>query len=235
MNRKRIAILTGAGISAESGIKTFRDADGLWEGHDVMEVASPQGFTKNPELVLRFYNDRRRQLKEVMPNKAHLAIKELESQYDVTVITQNVDNLHERAGSNHIIHLHGRLDQVRCTRHETEVMDWTDDLNIGDMSTTGHQLRPHIVWFGEAVPMIEKAVAVMQDVDISIIIGTSMQVYPAAGLIGYVSPDCKVYYVDPKPHISYELSQSKNLEIIKEKATVGVEALVQQLLQEQSA
>lgn len=226
----KIVILTGAGVSAESGISTFRDADGLWEGHDVMEVATPHGWAKNQELVLKFYNDRRRQLKEVKPNAAHKAIVDLEAIHDVVVITQNVDNLHERAGSSNIIHLHGELNKVRCTQYPNDVRLWTEDLQTGDLSNAGYQLRPHIVWFGEDVPMLETAVVEMRNADIAIIIGTSMQVYPAASLIGFVPDDCKVYYVDPRPHISWELKQRKNLEVIEEVAGIGVVELVNKIL-----
>ena len=226
----KIVILTGAGVSAESGISTFRDADGLWEGHDVMDVATPQGWAKNQELVLKFYNDRRRQLKEVEPNAAHKAIVDLEANHDVVVVTQNVDNLHERAGSSNIIHLHGELNKVRCTQYPNDVKLWTEDLQTGDLSNEGYQLRPHIVWFGEDVPMLETAVVEMRNADIAIIIGTSMQVYPAASLIGFVPDDCKVYYVDPKPHISYELIQRENLSVIEQNAGVGVVELVGKIL-----
>ena len=177
---KHIVVLTGAGMSAESGIKTFRDADGLWEGHDVMEVASPQGFAANPELVLDFYNQRRRQLFEVQPNTAHIALANLEKNYNVTIVTQNVDDLHERAGSTNVLHLHGELLKARSTYNEMDVQDWNHDLILGDLCVKGYQMRPHIVWFGEAVPMIEKAITICQTADILIIIGTSMQVYPAA-------------------------------------------------------
>lgn len=230
----KIVILTGAGISAESGISTFRDADGLWEGHDVMEVATPQGWSKNQELVLHFYNERRRQLKEVQPNVAHLAIKQLEEKHDVVIITQNVDDLHERAGSSNIIHLHGELRKVRCTVYPNDIQNWTEDLSISNKSKNGHQLRPHIVWFGEAVPMLEVAIKEMIDADVAIIIGTSMQVYPAASLIDYVDQSCEIYYIDPKPHISYELKQRQNLVVIEKKAGEGVVALVQKIMNIQS-
>lgn len=226
----KIVVLTGAGVSAESGISTFRDADGLWEGHDVMEVATPQGWAKNQELVLKFYNDRRRQLKVVNPNPAHKAIKQLESTHNVVVVTQNVDNLHERAGSSEVIHLHGELDKVRCTKYPNDIRPWSVDLKTGDLSDAGHQLRPHIVWFGEAVPMLDKAIGEMRDADIAIIIGTSMQVYPAASLIDFVPDHCKVYYIDPKPHISWELKQRENLTIIEKNAGIGVVELVTKLM-----
>lgn len=226
----KIVVLTGAGVSAESGISTFRDADGLWEGHDVMAVATPQGWVKNQDLVLKFYNDRRRQLKEVTPNAAHLAIKELEKKHDVVIVTQNVDNLHERAQSTQVIHLHGELNKVRCTQYPNDVKLWTKDLHTGDLSDAGYQLRPHIVWFGEAVPKLDMAVDEMRDADIAIIIGTSMQVYPAASLIDFVPDECEIYYIDPKPHISYELKQRENLKIIEEVASTGVVDLVARLM-----
>ncbi len=215
---KHIVVLTGAGISAESGLKTFRDADGLWEGHDVMEVASPTGFANNPELVLEFYNQRRRQLLEVKPNKAHYALAELEKNYQVTIVTQNVDDLHERAGSNNVIHLHGELLKVRSTHDESYVLDWKTDLKLGDCCENGYQLRPHIVWFGEPVPMIEKAIEICETADILLIIGTSLQVYPAAGLINYAPPKAKIYYIDPNPVIS----STTQITVIPEKATTGV-------------
>lgn len=205
-------------MSAESGIKTFRDADGLWEGHDVMEVATPQGFAKNPGLVLDFYNQRRRQLFEVLPNSAHLALANLEKEFKVTIITQNVDDLHERAGSTNIIHLHGELLKARSTYNDMDIFDWKTDMNLGDVCKNGYQIRPHIVWFGEAVPMIEKAIGICETADVLMIIGTSMQVYPAAGLMHYVTPEIPKYYIDPKP----AMSQSKNLLVFPENATTGV-------------
>jgi len=227
---QKIVILTGAGISAESGISTFRDADGLWEGHDVMAVASPQGWENDQALVLDFYNQRRQQLKVVSPNAAHFALAKLEEKFDVVVITQNVDNLHERAGSSRIIHLHGELNKVRSIGNSLLLYEWTDDLNTGDLCEQGYQLRPHIVWFGEMVPMLEPAIQACEKGDIFIIIGTSMQVYPAAGLISYAKLGSSIYYIDPKPNISYELSRRPNLQVIEEKATIGVESLVGTLL-----
>ena len=215
---KHIVVLTGAGISAESGIKTFRDADGLWEGHDVMEVASPQGFQANPELVLDFYNQRRRQLLEVIPNSAHIDLAHLEKDYKVSIITQNVDDLHERAGSTNVMHLHGELLKVRSTYNEQDIQEWKTDLVLGDTCSKGYQLRPHIVWFGEAVPLIEKAVDICQTADILLIIGTSMQVYPAASLMHYVQPETKIYYIDPKPAID----GNKQVTVIAEPATTGM-------------
>lgn len=224
---KHIVVLTGAGMSAESGIKTFRDADGLWEGHDVMEVASPQGFASNPELVLDFYNQRRRQLLKVKPNAAHYALAELETDYKVTIVTQNVDDLHERAGSNNVIHLHGELLKVRSIYDEFDVQDWKTDLVLGDKCSKGHQLRPNIVWFGEAVPMIEKAMQVCKTADVLLIIGTSMQVYPAASLMHYVNPKTKIYYIDPKP----AMDSTNQITVIAKNATIGVINFVN-LLQE---
>ena len=226
--KKKITVLTGAGVSAESGINTFRDADGLWEGHDVMEVASPQGFHKNPELVLNFYNERRRQLPQVQPNKAHIALADLENGFDVTIITQNVDDLHERGGSSNVVHLHGELLKVRSTGDESCVLDWADDLILGNLCSKGHQLRPHIVWFGEEVPMLEKAVRITAASDILIIIGTSMQVYPAAGLVNYATPGTPIYFIDPKPSVSE--NDFENLKIIPKKAAEGVPELVDELL-----
>ncbi|MEL6657575.1 MAG: NAD-dependent deacylase [Bacteroidota bacterium] len=229
-HKEKIVVLTGAGISAESGIKTFRDAGGLWEGHDVMEVASPQGWRKNQELVLDFYNQRRRQLKEVNPNEAHHALVELEDRFDVSVITQNVDDLHRRAGSSKVIHLHGELRKVRSTQFEHLVYDWENDLTLNDRCERGYQLRPHIVWFGEAVPAMEVAVEEVYRADHILIVGTSMQVYPAAGLVGYAPPNASIYYVDPNPSINYELQQRKGLEVLAEPATVGVRQLVDRFL-----
>ena len=223
--RKKVVVLTGAGISAESGIKTFRDADGLWEGHDVMEVASPQGWTKNMELVLDFYNQRRRQLRDVQPNAAHLALVQLETAYDVTIVTQNVDDLHERAGSTAIIHLHGELLKARST-YDEKVVDCNDDIHRGDMCTHGFQLRPHIVWFGEAVPMLETAAYHVTEADYIIVIGTSMQVYPAAGLTDYAQPGTHTYFIDPNPAISAR----KDLSIYPVKATEGVPLVINELL-----
>jgi NAD-dependent deacetylase len=215
---KHIVVLTGAGMSAESGIKTFRDADGLWEGHDVMEVATPEGFSWNPALVLDFYNQRRKQLFEVEPNQAHFDLAKLETDFKVSIVTQNVDDLHERAGSNNVIHLHGELLKARSTFDDTDIMDCKTDIHLGDTCKKGHQLRPHIVWFGEDVPMIEKAVKIYESADVLIIIGTSMQVYPAASLMHYVPENTPTYFIDPKPNID----SKKHLTVIAETATVGM-------------
>lgn len=226
--KKKLVVLTGAGISAESGIKTFRDADGLWEGHDVMEVASPEGWRKNQELVLDFYNQRRRQLHEVKPNIGHITLAELENDYDVTIITQNVDNLHEKAGSTTVLHLHGELVKVRSTADENDILDWENDLITGDCDKNGNQLRPHIVWFGEEVPALEEALTIVQKADIIAVVGTSLQVYPAAGLIHYGKPNVPIYYIDPKPATIYELANP--LEVIAMSATKGVPYLREKLL-----
>ncbi len=230
IDKKTIAVLTGAGISAESGINTFRGADGLWEGHDVMEVASPGGWNKDQELVLNFYNQRRKQLMEVEPNAAHIDLIRLEEQFNTYIITQNVDDLHERAGSQSVVHLHGELLKVRSIGAPNLVYEWKKDLVTGDKCEKGFQLRPHIVWFGEAVPKLELAAEIVSNADIIIIIGTSMQVYPAAGLVGYALPEATIYYVDPKPSINWELSTRKNLKIIEEKATTGVKKVVEEIL-----
>jgi NAD-dependent deacetylase len=203
--KKKLVVLTGAGISAESGIKTFRDADGLWEGHNVMDVATPEGWQKNPELVLDFYNQRRRQLHEVQPNLGHQILAELENDFEVHIITQNVDNLHEKAGSSNVLHLHGELLKVRSLHPPYIIMDWETDLYLGNIDSNGSQLRPHIVWFGEEVPALEEAVTIVQKADILIIIGTSLQVYPAAGLMNFANHSIPVYYIDPKPAPIYDL------------------------------
>ena len=225
---KKIVVLTGAGISAESGIKTFRDADGLWEGHDIMEVASPIGWRKNAELVLDFYNKRRAQLLTVRPNKAHEILAELEEHFDIHIITQNVDDLHERAGSNKVIHLHGELLKARSIANENFILDWKHDLNLGDFDLEGNQLRPHIVWFGEDVPMIEHTIEIVETADILIIIGTSLQVYPAAGLMNYVDQSVPVYYIDPKPATIYDLPNE--LKVLPLTAVEGMKIVKLELL-----
>jgi NAD-dependent deacetylase len=196
---KKLVVLTGAGISAESGIKTFRDSGGLWEGHRVEDVATPEGWKRNPEMVLEFYNQRRKQAMDVKPNRGHEILVELEQHFDVTIITQNVDNLHERAGSSRVIHLHGSLFESRSTKNPALVYPipgW--ELKWGDVCELGSQLRPNIVWFGEAVPMIEVAADIASGADIFLVVGTSMVVYPAAGLIDYVPTQVKKYVIDPK-------------------------------------
>ncbi len=222
---KKIVVLTGAGISAESGISTFRGSDGLWEGHDIMEVASPIGWKNNPELVLDFYNKRRAQLLTVAPNRAHLALFELEKYHDVNIITQNVDDLHERAGSTKITHLHGELLKVRSQFDENLILDWKKDLNKGDFCEHNSQLRPHIVWFGEEVPMLDLAITITEQADVLIIIGTSMQVYPAASLLQYAPHKTPIYFIDPNPM----MQPKENLTIISENATIGVPKVVSKL------
>ncbi|NER10988.1 NAD-dependent deacetylase [Muriicola jejuensis] len=227
--RKKITVLTGAGMSADSGLKTFRDADGLWEGHDVMEVASPQGFRANPELVLEFYNERRRQLLQASPNAGHEALVELEMKFDTHIVTQNVDDLHERAGSSQVLHLHGELFKVRSTAPPYTVYDWKKDLHLGDRCKAGSQLRPHIVWFGEEVPLLPHAASLTSMADILIIVGTSLQVYPAASLLYYASEGTPIYLVDPRPALTP--TRGLNLHLIPRKASEGVPELVSQLLE----
>lgn len=227
---QRIVVLTGAGISAESGIRTFRDSNGLWEDHEVMDVASPEGWRRDQELVLRFYNARRAQLKEVQPNAAHAAIKQLEDHFLVNVITQNVDDLHERAGSKNVLHLHGQLKKARSTGNENLIYDWVDDLNTGDLCESGHQLRPHIVWFGEAVPALEEAIRITSQADIVLIIGTSLQVYPAASLFAYAPPEANIFYIDPKPADNHQSQARGHFETIAKPASVGVPELVKKLV-----
>jgi len=219
--KKHIVVLTGAGMSAESGLKTFRDSNGLWEGHDVMSVASPEGFRANPELVLDFYNQRRRQLKEVEPNLAHKYLVELEKEYKVSIVTQNVDDLHERAGSSNVIHLHGELLKIESSGNPKNTKLWLEDIRLGDLCEDGYQWRPHVVWFGEPVPMMEIAAEICATADILLIIGTSMRVYPAASLIHYSNSEIPVYYIDPNPA---EVNLS-NVIVIAEPATLGIKKL----------
>ena len=226
--KKKLVVLTGAGISAESAIKTFRDADGLWEGHNVMDVATPEGWHKNPELVLDFYNQRRKQLHEVQPNLGHQILAELENDFNIEIITQNVDNLHEKAGSSNVLHLHGELLKVRSTANKDYILDWETDLNLGDFDVNGYQLRPHIVWFGEEVPALEQAVTIVEKADILIIIGTSLQVYPAAGLMNFAKPNISVYYIDPKPAPIYDLPN--DIKIISEIGSEGMKTVRKELV-----
>ena len=227
---KKIAVLTGAGVSAESGLKTFRDSGGLWEGYDIMEVATPEGWHKNPNLVLDFYNERRKQALLAKPNKAHLVLAELEKYFDVTVITQNVDDLHEKAGSTKVIHLHGELFKSRSTIDENLVYDidgW--ELKWGDTCEKGSQLRPYIVWFGEMVPMMDSAISETMKADIFLVVGTSLQVYPAAGLVQYVNDHVPVFIIDPnKPEAYY----NKNIRFVVEKAGIGMEIVKTELLRQ---
>lgn len=225
MSKPKIIVLTGAGMSAESGVRTFRDNNGLWEEHRVEDVATPEAFARNPELVYRFYNLRRAQLKEVKPNRGHEILAELEAHFDVQIITQNVDNLHERAGSTQILHLHGELTKVRSLENPKLVYDWTEDLTALDKNEEGHQLRPHIVWFGEDVPNILPAIELVKTADAVVIIGTSMQVYPAASLVHYAPPSAPIYYIDPKPTINHELKMRGNIDVIEKGASEGLEML----------
>ncbi len=226
--KKKLVVLTGAGMSADSGLKTFRDEDGLWEGHDVMEVASPHGFARRPELVLDFYNQRRSQLLNVEPNEGHRSLAILEKHFDVTIITQNVDDLHERGGSSSVLHLHGELFNVRSTGNPSTVLTWKKDLMLGDTCPEGYQLRPHIVWFGEEVPLLPKAAEITSRAEILFVIGTSLQVYPAASLIHYASRGIPIFFIDPKPTIAEDVLP--NLSIIPKKAAEGVPSLVTDLI-----
>ena len=229
---KKIVVLSGAGISAESGLKTFRDSDGLWENHRVEDVATPQAWKRDPELVLKFYNERRQQVNSAMPNKAHAALYDLEKMFDVIIVTQNVDDLHERAGSSKVLHLHGELNKARSCGDPNLVYDLVDwEMKIGQTCEKGHQLRPHIVWFGESVPMINEAIPIFQNADIAIVIGTSLSVYPASGLIDYLPSYADRYYIDPKGN---ENMNSNNFNIITLEAEAGVSQIVQQLMTDQT-
>ncbi len=226
---KKIVVLSGAGISAESGIGTFRDAGGLWEKHNIDDVATPEGFRRNPTLVLDFYNQRRKQLVDCQPNFAHIELANLEQKFDVQIITQNVDNLHERAGSSHVLHLHGELMKVRSTGIGGEIFDLDRknlETHLNDKCPKGFQLRPHVVWFGEEVPAIEQAQDIVKQADILIIIGTSLQVYPAAGLVHYIKPNVPIYLIDPK-----EIPTAPaNVTIIKKGASEGMKIIEEMLL-----
>jgi NAD-dependent deacetylase len=224
--KKRIVILTGAGMSAESGISTFRDTNGLWNNYKIEEVATPEGFAKNPALVLEFYNQRRRELLKVKPNPGHYGLAELEKDFDVQIITQNVDNLHERAGSSQVLHLHGELMKSCSVDNPNKAYDISSDkpdINLGDTDSHGKQLRPFIVWFGEAVPMIEPAMRIVESADIFVIIGTSLNVYPAAGLLNYVRKGKPVYLIDPNDVQVYR----SDIHIIKAGASEGVKQLTE--------
>jgi NAD-dependent deacetylase len=227
---KKLVVLTGSGISAESGLKTFRETGGLWENYDVMEVASPEGWAKNRNLVLQFYNERRAQLKDAQPNAGHIGLKELEASFDVHIITQNVDNLHEKAGSHNVLHLHGILTQARSTHDPDRVYDiGYGEIKNGDTCEKGYQLRPHIVWFGEAVPAIEEAASVALTADIFVVIGTSLVVYPAAGLIDYVPGHVPIFLIDPN---EVGVPIYRPVKFIKEKAGKGVSVLQEILRKE---
>lgn len=224
-----LVVLTGAGISAESGLRTFRDSDGLWEGYDIYEVASPIGWNKNPQLVLDFYNMRRKDVCNAEPNAAHFGLAKLEEKFDVRIITQNIDDLHERAGSTSVLHLHGEICKMRSIHDEETVFPYTDDIKLGDLAPDGGQYRPHIVWFGEAVPMIEIAAQVVATADVFVVIGTSLNVYPAAGLVDFVGDQAPKIVIDKRIP---EVSHLPNLHTIEKPATEGVGELIK-LLNEQ--
>lgn len=225
--KKHLVVLTGAGISAESGLKTFRDSDGLWMGYNVEDVATPRAFKKDPKLVLDFYNMRRRDVAEATPNAAHIGLAELEKDFDVTIVTQNIDDLHERGGSTNVIHLHGEIFKMRGEKDENKIYEIRGDINAGDIAEDGSQLRPHIVWFEEPVPKITEAMKIMQQADIFVLIGSSLQVYPAAGLVNYVPPQVPKYIIDKK--IPYT-SAATNFFFIEKPATEGIEELKKILL-----
>lgn len=221
-SKKKLVVLSGAGISQESGIDTFRASDGLWEKHRIEDVATPEAFLRNPQLVMDFYNARRRKLKEVKPNKAHLFFSEIEKDFEVCIITQNVDDLHERAGSSKIIHLHGELKKARSVKDENYIFDFNEDMKVTDKAPNGDFIRPHIVWFGEAVPKMEEAIEQTKEADVFVVIGTSMQVYPAASLIDYLKPSCSLFVINLEKKL---ISLNKPIVYINEKATKGVEVL----------
>jgi NAD-dependent deacetylase len=222
---KKLVVLSGAGISQESGLSTFRDKGGIWEEHSIEEVATPEAFEKNPEKVLDFYNQRRRQLLRSKPNDAHRCLTALEQFYDTTIITQNIDNFHEQAGSKNVIHLHGELLKSKSVDHPEKIYEQKDDINLGDTDENGDQLRPHVVWFGEAVPMIPVAAGICAQADIAIVIGTSLQVYPAAGLMDELPENAQIYLIDPDPQVR----PGKQLEIIRDKAVQGMKTLYNKL------
>ena len=221
----KLVVLSGAGVSQESGLDTFRDKGGIWENHNIEDVATPQAFEKDPEKVLDFYNKRRRQLLELRPNQAHEYIAGLENYFDVTVITQNIDNFHEQAGSSDVIHLHGELLKSKSVNDPDKIYDQKSDIKLGDTDDQGSQIRPHVVWFGEAVPMMSVAMDICQKADLALVIGTSLQVYPAAGLLDDLPKDTKVYLIDPDPQVQ----PAENLEIIQDKAVNGMKKLYDRL------
>lgn len=222
---KKCVVLTGAGISAESGLQTFRDSGGLWEGYRVEDVCTPEAFARSPQTVIDFYNARRRAAAAAEPNAAHFALADLERAYDVQIITQNVDDLHERAGSGKVLHLHGELNKLRSTVDENKILPWQGDQTLSDRDSRGYPLRPHIVWFGEAVPLIEEAVRLVEAADTIIVVGTSLKVYPAASLLHYARFGVPVYLIDPKPN-----ADVSGVEILAQTAVRGVPALVAELL-----
>lgn len=227
MAKQKLVILTGAGISAESGLKTFRDSDGLWEGYNVYEVATPRGFKANPALVLEFYNQRRKDVAKAQPNAAHIGLAALEKHFDVTIITQNIDDLHERGGSTNVLHLHGEIFKMRSVANSTKTYDIKSNINVGDLAEDGSQLRPFIVWFEEEVPMIEVAAAVVAEADIFVVIGTSLQVYPAASLIDIAKRSIPKFIIDKK--IPYT-SSLQNITMIEKTASEGIAELTELLI-----
>lgn len=226
MGKQKLVVLTGAGISAESGLRTFRDSDGLWEGYNIEDVATPRAWRRAPKLVLDFYNMRRRDVLAAKPNAAHIGLAELQQHYDVQIITQNIDDLHERAGSKHVLHLHGEILKMRSERNSLKFYTIEKDINIGDLAEDGGQLRPHVVWFEEPVPMIEQAIPIMHDADIFVLIGTSLAVYPAAGLVDYVKDRVTKYVVDKRIP---QVSRYSNVVRIERPATEGIQELLQML------
>jgi NAD-dependent deacetylase len=227
MPKQKLVVLTGAGISAESGLRTFRDSDGLWEGYNIEDVATPRAWYRNPQLVLDFYNTRRKNVLEAMPNAAHTGLAALEQYYDVHIVTQNIDDLHERAGSAKVLHLHGEIFKMRSEENEYKVYPILGDILLGDRAEDGAQLRPHIVWFEEPVPMIEQAIPLMRASDIFVLIGTSLAVYPAAGLVNYVRPEVKKYVIDKKiPSVG----RYRNIINIEKPATEGIKELLEILM-----
>ncbi|RYZ54986.1 MAG: NAD-dependent deacylase [Sphingobacteriales bacterium] len=227
-SRKRLVVLTGAGISAESGLKTFRDSDGLWEEHKITDVATPGAWKRNPELVLQFYNMRRKNVLEAIPNDAHYALASLEAHFDVRIITQNIDDLHERAGSTRVMHLHGEILKMRSERDASLIYDISQDINPGDVASDGAQLRPHIVWFEEEVPMIAEAIPVMQSADVFLLIGTSLAVYPAAGLVDYLPEHVNKYVLDKSlPPVS----RYRNVIPVEKPAASGIKDVVRMLME----
>lgn len=225
---KKLVVFTGAGISAESGLKTFRDNGGLWENHNITDVATPEAWEKDPGLVLHFYNERRRKALEAQPNRAHKLLAELEDKYDVTIITQNIDDLHERAGSRDVLHLHGEITKCRSSIDEKLIYDWAgDNIKLGDVCEKGSQIRPHIVWFGEDVPNMLEAYEIVQEAEIFVVVGTSLNVYPAAGLVHFTQQSAPKFLVDPG---DIRIKDVKNLVVIRQKATTGVSMLIDNYL-----
>lgn len=228
MPKRKLVVLTGAGISAESGLRTFRDSDGLWEGYNIEDVATPRAWHRNPQLVLDFYNMRRKNVLDAQPNAAHIGLAELEKHYDVSIVTQNIDDLHERAGSTNVLHLHGEILKMRSVKNEFNVYPITGDISLGDVADDGGQLRPHIVWFEEPVPLIPHAASIMQQADVFVLIGTSLVVYPAAGLVDYIPAHVPKYVIDKRiPHVS----RYSNVIAIEKPATEGIQELLKILIE----